>query len=293
MLLECPFCHKEMPVEPGPPTTSPRRLTCTHCNRTVVLDQYTGRLMPDRKQAQPRKTPAERYPQGATAGKAFFEPRLSTGRDTLAAVFVIVCIVAIGVGGVSLVTGMRSATIDWSGLRLAPVIEKIEDAVARYLAGGPFSSRAEKDRHLRRGRSLVKKEAYAEALRELDKAIAARPDSYEAHFWRGRALVKTGREAEAIRAFETTIELNPRYSYAYDNLGWIYLRRNQYETSLEYLNQSLALRPENGWALYNRGRILFQKGHVDEAFQDAEAACRLGFTKACQLLKRHGREIQS
>lgn len=249
--------------------------------------------MPDRKQAQPRNTPAEGLPQSAAARKAFFEPRLSTGRDTLAAVFVIVCIVAIGVGGVSLVTGMRSTTIDWSGLRLAAVIEKVEDAVARYLVGGPSSSRAEKGRHLRRGRSLVKKEAYAEALRELDKAIAARPDSYEAHFWRGRALVKTGREAEAIRAFETTIKLNPRYSYAYDNLGWIYLRRDQNDTSLEYLNRSLTLRPENGWALYNRGRIYFQKGDVDAAFQDAEAACRLGFKKACQLLQRHGRETQS
>ncbi len=58
---------------------------------------------------------------------------------------------------------------------------------------------------------------------------------------------------------------------------------------LKYLDRSLALRPDNAWAYYNRGRVHFQLGREEKAFQDAEAACRLGFEDACTILRRYGR----
>ena len=58
---------------------------------------------------------------------------------------------------------------------------------------------------------------------------------------------------------------------------------------LKYLDRSFALRPDNAWAYYNRGRVHFQLGREEKAFQDAEAACRLGFEDACNILRRYGR----
>jgi tetratricopeptide (TPR) repeat protein len=194
--------------------------------------------------------------------EAIFHPRLSTGRDTLAAVFVIVCIIAILIGGMTLALEKRSTSIAWPKLGLKQVFKQVEATVTRFMAE-QFSHVGEKRHgHLLRGKTFVQKKSYAKGLHELDKAIEVDPDSYEAHFWRGRALVKTGRDDDAIAAFETTIKLNPGYSYAYDNLGWIYLRRSDYGASLDYLNRSLALKPENGWAYYNRGRIHFQMGQM-------------------------------
>lgn len=211
----------------------------------------------------------------------------------MAALFVIVCIIAIVMGGMTLALGTRSTAIAWPALNLKHVFEQAEAVAARFMAELSLEIGEKEHGHLLRGKTFVQRESYAKGLNELDQAIDVDPDSYEAHFWRGRALLKTGRDDDAIAAFEITVKLNPSYSYAYDNLGWIYLRRSDYATSLDYLNHSLSLRRENGWALYNRGRIHFQMGQPEKALQDTEGSCRLGFAKACQLLKRYDRETQS
>lgn len=46
-------------------------------------------------------------------------------------------------------------------------------------------------------------------------------------------------------------------------------------------------------ALVILGIIAFEKGQPERASQDSEAFCRLGFRKACQILKRHRWETQS
>ena len=293
MLLACPICHKKLSVESTCSSGSSLGVPCIHCDSSLILDRYRGELIPAKKRPAPGNGLAERSASAAPSKETIFYPRLSTGRDTLAAVFVIVCIIAILIGGMSLAPGIRSTAITWPKLRLKQVFEHVETAVARLMGDQLLSVGGKKSGNLLRGKTLVQKESYAKGLTALDKAIEVDPDSYEAHFWRGRALVKTGRDDEAITAFETTIKLNPGYSYAYDNLGWIYMRRSDYETSLDYLNRSLDLKPENGWAYYNRGRIYFEMGQPVKALQDTESACRQGFGKACQILKRYGRETQS
>ena len=293
MLLACPICRKDLPIEPASAGDSALYVTCFHCESPLILDRYKGELM--RANVKPasedgiEEPPASEVPSKET----IFHPRLSTGRDTLAAVFVIVCIIAILTGGMTLALDTRSTELAWPKLGLKQVYKQVETTMSKFMAEQSSHVGGKKHGHLFRGKTFVQKESYAKGLHELDQAIESDPDSYEAHFWRGRALVKTGRDDEAITAFETTVKLNPGYSYAYDNLGWIYLRLSDYETSLDYLNRSLDLKPENGWAYYNRGRIYFQMGQRKKAFQDTETACRQGFGKACQVLKRYGRETQS
>ena len=292
MELECPLCKNKLPVAQGSANAAITRLVCPHCDGPLLLDAFSGQLLAENKPPASRKTPLKKQLRTVSRESVIFHPRLSTGKDTLAAAFVIVCVVAILTAGVTLVLGKHPTSMALPEFNLTQVFDKLEQLIAGVMAGrlGPDSG---KNRHLQRGKQLVQQASYQKGLRELDKAIEDNPASYEAHFWRGRALVKSGNEDEAIRAFETVLRLNPQHSYACDNLGWIYLRRNAYETSLDYLNRSLSLRPGNGWAYYNRGRIHFQLGQTDKAFRDAEEACRLQFKRACELLKRHGREIQS
>jgi tetratricopeptide (TPR) repeat protein len=234
--------------------------------------------------------PGERRDDRTPRNEAIFQPRLSTGRDSLAVVFVMICVAAIAAGGILLAFGPRSDEMGWFRTDLTRIVQRAEEKVTQFFVAITTNREGGGDGHLGRGRTLVQQGAYDAGLRELEQAVTAAPDRYEVHFWRGRALVKTGREDDAIAAFETAIELNPDYSYAYDNLGWIYFHRQEYQTSLTYLNRSLSLRPDNGWVYYQRGRIYFALGEQGKAFQDAEAACRLDFQLACQVLKRYGRE---
>ena len=293
MLMDCPICGKEFPVETAEKEDTPKALVCLHCRSPLTLDRFAGRLSSAVKKETSQSAPMPPSGKGTRSSVAYFQPRLSTGRDNLAALFVIICIVAIVVGGISLATGFRSSKLALPTLNLEAVVETIENLLAPFLGEQSRTTGGGGRDHLRRGKTMVQQKAYAKGLIELDKAIKSQPDNYEAHFWRGRALLKSGRDKEAIAAFETTLELNPRYSYALDNLAWIYLRRNDFDTSLGYLNQSLEIREENAWALFNRGRIHFQKGREDKALADTEAACRLGFNKACQVLKRYRRESQA
>ena len=293
MQMNCPACRKEIALDPADAKDTPSGVICDHCGGHLTLDHYSGRLAPVGRHSNKGNRREQQAIRSNRSSETFFKPRLSTGRDTVAALFVIICVVAILVGALSLTVSIKSTDIQWPDIRISKILHQIERTAKQFLVGRPSSDGGDASKHLLRGKTLVQREAYAEGLNALDQALAMDPDNYEVHFWRGRALVKTGRDEEAISAFETAIQLNPSYSYAYDNLGWIYLRREDYETSLEYLNQSLAIRPENGWAYYNRGRIFFQMGQEQKAFEDAEAACRLNFKKACQLLKRYSRESPS
>ena len=293
MLLACPICHKKLSVELTRSSDYSLGVTCIHCDSRLILDRYRGELIPANIRPAPGNGLSERPARVLPSKETIFHPRLSTGRDTLAAVFVIVCIIAILIGGMTLALETSSAELAWPKLGLKQVFKQVEATVMEFMAEQSSHVGGKKRGHLLRGKTFVQKESYAKGLHELDKAIEVDPDSYEAHFWRGRALVKSGRDDDAIAAFETAVELNPGYSYAYDNLRWIYLRRSDYGTSLEYLNRSLALKPENGWAYYNRGRIHFQMGQREKALQGTETACRQGFGKACLILKRYGREAQS
>ena len=293
MPLECPLCGGENAIDQEKTAKPSSRLVCDHCAHPLRLDTYSGQLLPGKKRPVTREAVPPRSKRSRTPIDPIFQPRLSTGRDTLAAAFVILCIVAILTAGLSLMLGMRAKPIAWPQFQPTELLAQIEETLARFLVGSPSPQSGNRNIHLQRGRKFVKQGAYAKGLHELNKAVQENPESHVAHFWRGRALVKSGRDDEAIIAFETVIKINPRYSYAYDNLGWIHLRRNEYEISLDYLNQSLSLRPDNGWAYYNRGRIHLQLGQNDKAHSDARSACRLKFQKACQLLKRLERETQS
>jgi len=293
MLLVCPIGNKRLPVEPAGSSDSMLRLTCIHCSRPLLLDRYAGELSPDKIKPESGNIYGARPAIGLSSTEPIIHQRMSTGRDTLAAFFVIVFAIAIVTGGMTLALGTQSAAVAWPKLSMNQVWENVEVTVPRFTVGRASSLGGKKRGHLLHGKTLVQQESYAKGLSALDKAIKADPYNYEAHFWRGWALVKTGRIDEAIAAFEVTIKVNPRYSYHYDNLGWIYMRRGAYDIGLENLSRSLSLRPENGWAYYNRGRIHFQLGQREKALQDTDAACRQGFGKACQILNRYRRETQS
>jgi tetratricopeptide (TPR) repeat protein len=238
-----------------------------------------------KKTSPGRRSTGQAQSKRPAGSRGLFRPQLSAGHDIPATLFVIACLLVIAVGGWSLARGVRQT--EGPRLRFDPdgIFQKVRDLAEQVIGEDWFGDQRDGRRALARGRALLQKASYAEALREFDKAVETSPNPYKAHFWRGRVLVKMGREAEAVAAFEACIAGNPRYSYAYDNLGWIYLRRGDYETSLAYLDQSLGLRPDNAWAYYNRGRVHFQLGQRDKALQDAEAACRLGSAEACAILQ--------
>jgi len=97
MLLVCSKCHKNLRVDHAGPPDSALRLTCSHGDRPLLLDRYAGKLLPAKARPASEDV-AERPASDVHSRQAVFHPRVSTGRDTMAAVFIIVGIIAFQMG---------------------------------------------------------------------------------------------------------------------------------------------------------------------------------------------------
>ena len=142
-------------------------------------------------------------------------------------------------------------------------------------------------KHLRKGYDHYKANRLKEALEKLGQAIESDPKNHEAYFWRARTYIRLGQFDNAIEDLNQVVELNPRYTAAYDNLGWLFMRRNKFDESLDHLNKSIELKPDSGWTHYMRGRVYFNKGNLKEAYENATAACQLGYKDGCRDAKRY------
>ena len=145
---------------------------------------------------------------------------------------------------------------------------------------------ASKGQHLRKAYSFYRKRRYQDAIKEFNEAVKNSPYDPDIYYWRGRAYIFLKRYDNAIDDFEKVIELNPEYVKAYNNLGWLYGIRHEYEKSIDYLSHSIELKPDNGWAYYSRARGYFETGRIKEAKQDLRRACKLGYSKGCDIYKR-------
>ena len=149
-----------------------------------------------------------------------------------------------------------------------------------------------------------------EALKALDVAIAANPESaYEAYYYRGLIKAEQGdiqggvddltkaieknphmaaayaargslyltldRPSSAIKDFSKAIELDPKHAANYVNRGQAYLSLDMVDLALKDLQKALELEPNSLAAHFNLGVAYFQKKDVDRAIEE--------FTKCIEL----------
>ncbi len=84
-----------------------------------------------------------------------------------------------------------------------------------------------------------------EAIRELRKAIALKPDYPDLHNYLGIAYGNRGMIDDAVQEFETALKINPYYLKARLNLAILYYENDRYEEAQEQLDQVLAVQPDN------------------------------------------------
>ena len=126
--------------------------------------------------------------------------------------------------------------------------------------------------HLDRGNILEEARRHAEAIRDYDQAIALKPDYAAAWFNRGMVYAKTGRAEEALRDLGQAIALRPDFAEAYVNRGNIHAAAKRYAEAMRDYDRTIALKPDNAAALLDRGIVYDNTGHPDEALRDLDQA---------------------
>jgi tetratricopeptide (TPR) repeat protein len=122
---------------------------------------------------------------------------------------------------------------------------------------------------------LFEPDRQAEAIEELQAALALKPDFATALSDLGLALTNTGRLPEAIEKLQQAIKLQPKQPLGYINLGVALTHAGRLPEAVDTFHEILALEPDNFDALNNLGLALTEMGRPADAIEPLQHALRV------------------
>jgi len=125
------------------------------------------------------------------------------------------------------------------------------------------------------GWGLYKKEKYAKAKQECERALKMDPDdpnAFFAHEGLGWIAYKSGDYDRALAAFAKTLKTNPGYFYIYNGLAWSYLGKRDYVRAEGNFMKTLADDPEDLDAQRGLGFVAFHRKKWPKAIEYAKEA---------------------
>lgn len=161
--------------------------------------------------------------------------------------------------------------------------------------------------YVKKGKALLYKSSYEEALTDFEKAIKLKPDDPEAWLNKGFTLGKLKRNneeitayEEALNAYEKAIEPKSDDPKTWFNKGFMLLELKRHEEALNAFKKTIELNPYDPDAWFNKGIVLSNLKRYEEALVAYEKAIELNphdpktwFNKGITLgnLKRNNEEL--
>jgi eukaryotic-like serine/threonine-protein kinase len=113
---------------------------------------------------------------------------------------------------------------------------------------------------------------WAEAEKELLRAIALDPNSPTTHQWYGNMLYMQGKFDEAMTEMMRAQELDPLSQIISANVGLIFYYMQRYDRAAEQYNKTLELDPNFALAHQNLGDVYAMQGNFEAAITEAKKA---------------------
>jgi tetratricopeptide (TPR) repeat protein len=129
--------------------------------------------------------------------------------------------------------------------------------------------------HTARGMLLNNLGRRPEAIDELHRAVALKPDHPVALNNLGIALDQVGQHDEAIDAFRSALQLAPNYLATSDNLCHTLLQLGRLPEAIQQFQSALRLKPGNSSTHNNLAGALNRAGRPNEAIEEYQAALAL------------------
>lgn len=103
------------------------------------------------------------------------------------------------------------------------------------------------------------------AIDLISKALAVKPDYYEAHCNLGFALQAAGRLNDAVASYGRALEINPGAADVHNNLGNALLEMRRPDDAIRSYRRAIDLKPDYLEALYNLGNVFKEQRRMAEA----------------------------
>jgi tetratricopeptide (TPR) repeat protein len=134
--------------------------------------------------------------------------------------------------------------------------------------------------HFLRGATGLRLRRFEEALADLDRAIALRPDFPDAWTRRGDALFETGDFDDALASYDTALRHDPEHLDALNRRTSVLAALDRGPEAEITARRVLSIDPDNAGALNNFGNIARRLGRVREAVGLLERAIPRASNKA-------------
>jgi protein O-GlcNAc transferase len=122
------------------------------------------------------------------------------------------------------------------------------------------------------GNLLGQQGRHNEAMASYDKALAARPDFFEALFNRGNLLLELKRPEEALASYERVLAIRQDFPSAWNNRGTALRGLQRLQEALASFEQATLLAPGHVNALTNRAIALLDLKRLKDALAATERA---------------------
>lgn len=124
-------------------------------------------------------------------------------------------------------------------------------------------------------RKEAAKHGVADALDNLNKALAKNPQDVSSLLSRGGLLVQIGQVERGLKDLSEMIKLQPDNGRSYLFRGEVYRRSKRTDLALADFGKAIELNPDDDAAYYFRAQTLLAQGRAKRALQDAEKALSL------------------
>jgi pentatricopeptide repeat protein len=117
------------------------------------------------------------------------------------------------------------------------------------------------------GNAFGKQKNYVKAIASFEKAIALKPDFYEAFNNMGLAYGLKGENLKAIECYQKAIEIEPDFYEALNDMGFLYALLGENLKAIECYKKAIEIKPDNYWAFNYMGYAYYKQGEYDKAIE--------------------------
>ncbi len=140
-------------------------------------------------------------------------------------------------------------------------LDQSETAFARLFNLKPGTAQS----HLLTAQMMLKREFEAQALGEVQKALALDSKLPEAHFLLGEIHIFHGQWDEGIADMKEELAINPNFSMAWYRLGDAYTRKEEWDNAVPNLQRSIWLNQDFSGPYILLGKCYFKQGNFSNA----------------------------
>ncbi len=163
---------------------------------------------------------------------------------------------------------LRGGDVRWEASTFEEGAELI-DRVQRIFRASDFYESQER---FFRGRALIERGQYPQALAELQRSTALDAEASHAFNAQGLAYWKAGQLDLALPPLDRAIQLTPRWSYPRITRSLILLERRRYQEAEQGLREALEIDPEDSFAAHALGQVYFLEGQWRQALSQVQKA---------------------